>query len=560
MDAREPAASITRRAALSQLLGLVGIGLLAACSPAAPATAPTTAPAQQAPATIAPLTQPAAAPTQAAAATAPAASAGTPKRGGTFTFGTGQGFTTLDPHKAVLLNDQNVHLGLFDGLVRMNEAMEPQPALAESWELVDPLTYVFKLRPGVKFHNGREMSAADVKFTLDRIADPATASLWASFSLPQYDHSEVVDPTTIKLVNKNPFAPQIDGLAKVMIVAQENMREVGVQPIGTGPFQFGEYVQDDHLTLKRFPDYWDKDHVYLDQVVLKTIKDATAVAAALKTGAVDSVWQLSTPHAEEVVKDSNLALYHGQKNAVVQMLIVDNNQPPFNDVRVRQALSLATDRKAINEVAFYGQFQTHEYDVPLPADNWAFDKNLGKTDYDLNKAKQLFDAAGVSAGTTLTFQALSTANPEWVTTGEIIQQSLSKIGIKVNIDKLDLAAAAAVFIPPQDKQWGARIITTGNIGYSDPFFFLVTLQSKSSTNFTHYKNEQVDELLDKAQTILERDQRMSLYAQAQELIAKDVPCLFPYVQVGLYGVTKALKGFYAEADWVPHYGNAWLER
>jgi peptide/nickel transport system substrate-binding protein len=319
-------------------------------------------------------------------------------------------------------------------------------------------------------------------------------------------------------------------------------------------------VQDDHLTLKRFPDYWDKDHVYLDQVVLKTIKDATAVVQALKTGGVDSVWQLSTPHADEVIKDPNLALYHGQKNAVVQMLMIDNNQPPFNDVRVRQALSLATDRKAINDVAFYGQFQTHEYDVPLPEDNWAFNKHLAKAEYDLNKAKQLFDAAGVASGTTLTFQAISTANPEWVTTGEIIQQSLSKIGLKVNIDKLDLAAWAAIFAPPQDKQWAARIITNGNVGYSDPFFFLVTLQSGSSSNYNHYKNDQVDELLSKAQTTLERDQRMSLYAQAQELIAKDVPCPLPYVQVGLYGVTRALKGFYAEADWVPHYENAWLER
>jgi peptide/nickel transport system substrate-binding protein len=575
MDAREQSAGmsrrISRRTALSHTLGLVGIGLLAACAPAAPSAAPTAAPAQQAPAaTVAP-TQAAAAPTTAPAQQAPAATSaaapaaapaggGTPKRGGTYTFGTGQGFTTLDPHKPGLLNDQNAHHGLFDGLVRMNEAMEPQPALAESWQVIDPETYIFKLRTGVKFHNGREMTAEDVKFSLDRVADPATTSRWSAFSLPQYDHTEVVDPTTIKLVNKNPFAPQIDGLAKVMIVAKENVADIGTQPIGTGAFQFGEYVQDDHLTIRRFADYWDKDHVYLDQVVLKTIKDATAVVQALKTGGVDSVWQLSTPHADEVAKDPNLALYHGQKNAVVQMLMVDNNQPPFNDVRVRQALSYATDRKAINEVAFYGQFLTHEYDVPLPEDNWAFNKNLAKAEYDLNKAKQLFDAAGVSSGTTLTFQAISTANPEWVTTGEIIQQSLSKIGLKVNIDKVDLAAWAAVFAPPQDKQWGARIITNGNVGYSDPFFFLVTLQSKSSTNYNHYKNDQVDDLLARAQTTLDRDQRMSLYAQAQELIAKEVPCPFPYTQVGLYGVTRALKGFYAEADWVPHFENAWLDR
>jgi len=562
------AGHVTRRTVLRGALGIAGTSLLAACG-TAPAGAPTAAPAQQAPvATAAPTSPPAqVAP---AAATAPAAGAATPtsvpaagqtpKRGGTYTFGTGQGFTTLDPHKPGLLNDQNAHHGLFDALVRMNEAMEPQPALAESWQVQDPLTYLFKLRQGVKFHNGRDMTAEDVKFSLDRAVDSATGSRWKSFSLPQYDHSDVVDPNTLRLVNKNPFAPQIDGLAKVAIVAKENVGDIGNKPIGTGPFQFVEYVQDDRLVMKRFPDYWDKDRVYLDQVVIKTIKDATAVVQALKTGGVDSVWQLSTPHAEEVAKDPNLVLYHGQKNAVVQMLMIDNAQPPFNDMRVRQALSLATDRKAINDVAFYGQFLAHEYDVPLPEDNWAFSKDLAKAEYDLKKAKDLFDAAGVAGGTTLTFQAISTANPEWVTTGEILQQSLAKIGLKVNIEKLDLAAWAAVFAPPQDKRWAGRIISNGNVGYSDPFFFLVSLQSGSSTNYTHYKNDEVDGLLAKGQTTLDRNERVGLYAKAQEIITREVPCPFPYTQVGLYGVTKALKGFYAEGDWVPHFENAWLDR
>ncbi len=554
---------LDRRAFLRRALvasgGLAGASLLAACggsSQSAPTTAPVAATTVAATGAPSVATRPAG--SASTGATVPAA-AGAPKRGGKYTFGTGQGITTLDPHKTSLLNDQNAFAGLWSGLVVMNEDMEPQPSLAEKWDVVDPITYLFHLRKGVKFHNGREVTADDVKFSLDRVADPATASQLRGQSLPLYDHAEVVDPLTVKLINKSPFGPQIDALAKVMIIAKENLTDIGNKPIGTGPFQFGEFVQDDRLVMKRFPDYWNKDNVYLDQVVIKTIKDATALVQALKSGDVDSIWQLSTPKAQEVQSDPKLTIYRPKKNAIVQMLMLDNNQPPFNDPRARQALSYATDRKSINDVAFFGQFIPHDYDIPMPTDNWAFDKSLPKATFDLQKAKELFDAAGVKSGTKITYQAISTANPEWVTTGEILQQSLGKIGITVEIEKLDLSAWAAIFNPPTDKIWPARIISNGNTGYSDPFFFFVTAQP-GGRNFNHYGNKEAQGLLDKAASSVDRNQRMSLYAQVQQLMAKDVMCPTPYVQVGLYGVTKALKGFYAQADWVPHYESAWLDR
>jgi peptide/nickel transport system substrate-binding protein len=571
-------ARLTRRALLRRSvtlgLGLAGAGLLASCGPSTPAAAPPqSAPAQKAPAATtapAPTAAPAAAakpadapkpaeakPTE-AAQPAPAA-AGTPKRGGTYTFGTGQGISTLDPHKPALLNDRSVYAGLFNGLVKMNSKMEVQPDLAESWEVKDPLTYEFKLRRGVTFHNGRELTAEDVKFTFDRVADPATASRWKGFSIPQYDRMEVVDPYTVRLINKNPFAPQLDALGQFKIIAKENVGDLTTKPIGTGPFEFVEFVQDDRLVLKRFADYWEKDRVYLDQVVLKTVKDATALQQALKSGAVDSIWQMPTRDAEEVLNNDKLELLKPETHAIVQMLMVDNNEPPFNDPRARKALSYATDRKAIVEVAFFGQFEPHFYDVPLPTQNWAFNKNTPQAQYDLKKAKELFDAAGVTSATTLTFQAISTANPEWVVVGEILQQSLAEIGLKVVIEKLDLAAWGAVFNPSDQKRWPARIITNGNVGYSDPFFFFQTFE-EGLLNRNHYKNQEVQSLLTKAGTLIDRDERMPLYARAQELMAEDPPCPMPYVQHGLYGKTKALKGFYAEADFVPHYEHAWLDR
>jgi peptide/nickel transport system substrate-binding protein len=593
---------MTRRAfirgSLLAGLGLCTAGLLASCS-SAPAASPTSAPAR--PAEAAKPTEaakPAASPAAASASTAaagspaaaaspatsaspaviaspsaaasPAAGASSPapkpiaadpsaKKGGTYTFGTGQGISTLDPHKPALLNDRNIYSGLYNGLVKMTGKMELEPDLAESWQVVDPITYVFKLRRGVKFHNGREMTADDVKFSFDRAADPATASRWKGFSLPQYDRMEVVDPYTVKLVNKSPFPPQLDALGQFKIVAKENVGDLTTRPIGTGPFKMTEFVQDDRLVMEKFADSWEAPRVNLDKVIIKTVKDATALQQALKTGAVDSIWQMPTRDAEEVKASDKLELYQPEFNAIVQMLMIDNNEAPFNDPRARMALSYATDRASFNDVAFFGMFELHEYNVPLPSNNWAFNPKTPKATYDLQKAKELFTAAGVNAGTTLTFQAISTANPEWVVVGEILQQSLSEIGLKMQIEKLDLAAWGAVFNPADQKKWPARVITNGNVGYSDPFFFFQTFQ-EGLLNRNHYQNKEVQALIDKAAVSVDRSERMSLYGQAQEKMAADPPCPMPYVQRGLYGKAKALKGFYAEADWVPHFEYAWLDR
>jgi len=483
----------------------------------------------------------------------------TPVAGGTYVFGTGQSITTLDPHIPGLLNDQNLSCGLWNGLVKMTEDMEVVPDLAESWENPDPLTYIFHLRSGVTFQNGRELTADDVVFTLDRVKDPATGSRWASFALPQYDHSEAVDSLTVKIVNLNPFPAQISNLTKVKIIAPENAADIAESPIGTGPFQLVEFLPDDRVVMERYPGYWDAANVYLDGVTVKTVQDATALVQALKSGDVDSIWQMSTKDAGSVESDSNLEIYTGKQHAVVQQLMLDNAQPPFDNPDARRALSYATDRDAINEIAFFGYFEPQWYDTPLPSTHWAFNPDTPKAEFDLDKAKELFDAAGVGPDTTITYQAISTANPEWVVVGEILQQSLQEIGLSVEIEKLDLSAWVDVFVPSTEKSWPARTISNGNTGHADPASFFAGFKAEG-TNYNHYANTEVQDLIAQAEIEVDEATRKDLYFQVQALMAADPPCPFPYVQHGLYGKTKALKNFYAESDWVPHYENAWLEQ
>jgi peptide/nickel transport system substrate-binding protein len=260
-----------------------------------------------------------------------------------------------------------------------------------------------------------------------------------------------------------------------------------------------------------------------------------------------------------VASDPNLELYTGTQHAVVQQLMIDNAHPPFDNPLARKALSYATDRETINEIAFFGYFEPHWYDHPLPSSHPYFNPDTPMAEYNLERAAELFAEAGVTGDTPLVFQAISTTNPEWVVVGEIVQQSLAEIGIPVEIERLDLAAWLDVFVPSEEKQWPARVISNGNVGHADPSTFFTNFRDVPQ-NYNHYANTETQELMDQAAVTVDEEERRALYFEIQMLMAEDPPCPFPYVQHGLYGKTRALMGFYAESDWVPHFEHAWLDR
>ena len=487
--------------------------------------------------------------------------AGAAKKGGTLTLGTSQTITTLDPAKPGLLNDRSPWVGLWSALVKFSPKMEVMPDLAESWEVTpDGLVYTFKLRKGVKFHNGRDFTADDVKFTLERIADPQTASVFAGRSLPEFDKIEVIDPSTVKLTNKHPYAPQLDGLVACKIIAKENVADLNTNPIGTGPFQFVENLQDDHLTLKRFPGYFNADQTYLDQFTIKIVKDPTALQQAFLAGQVDMIWQLPARDADQVQKNQNMTIITPAVESFVGWLMYDMAQPPFNDKKARQAANFATDRKSIVDVAFFGRYKQHDANTPLAQSHWAFNSGVKGYTYDLKKAKDLFDAAGVQPGSTITYQCLTTANPEWVTIGEIFQQSYQEIGLNVEIKKYDLSAWLDVFVPPGTKTWPARIITNGITAGPDPALVMTYFLTGVPSNYQHYANDQVNDLLTQGRQLLDRDKRKGIYGEIQTIFDDDPPGIFPYFQPFMYGTYKYVQNFYAESGGEPHWENSWLSK
>jgi peptide/nickel transport system substrate-binding protein len=250
---------------------------------------------------------------------------------------------------------------LYEGLLTRSEQGELQPNLAESWKSVSPTLYEFKIRRGVTFHNGREMNASDVKYSFDRELDPKTGSpfraIWSAV-----DKIETPDKWTVRFQLKQPNAPFLNYLAGPyghQIVAKEVVEKNGdlnQVAAGTGPFRLAEYVPDSHLKLEKHKGYWRKGRPYLDGINIRIIKDESARLSAIRAGAVD-VTYVTAVNAPALKQDKNVVLLEGNNvfyGMTLAQFIPNDSKAPFNDKRVRQAMSLAIDRKEILDSVVFG--------------------------------------------------------------------------------------------------------------------------------------------------------------------------------------------------------------
>src|SRR4051794_7068237 len=294
-DDASPRRSVSRRGFLLGFAALTGgLALSAACgqpaAPAKPADAkPTEAAKPAAPAATSAPAAPAAAATTAPAAPAaaakpteaakPAASGDAPKKGGMLRIGLSTEAVTMDPHLSGSKIDRQIYHNIYEPLVMLDNKLQIKPSLAESWTQPDPKTLIFKLRQGVKFHDGTDFDAEAVKFNFDRMQDPATKSVRTG-EIANVQNAEVVDKNTVKLNLKKPDAALLATLTDRagMIISPAAVKKFGPDiqrnPVGTGPFQFVEWLKDDHLSAKKFDAYWDKNAgPYLDGLRYRPIPD-----------------------------------------------------------------------------------------------------------------------------------------------------------------------------------------------------------------------------------------------------------------------------------------------
>ena len=538
-----------------------------AAAPAAPATtgaAPTSAPAQAAKPTsaLAAATQPAAAqPTTAAKptaanqpTTAPAptstqapaakptgapAAAGQPKRGGILKVGLQADPTSLDPQKTSLTALFHVTEHIYSLLVRLKPDLTVEPDLAEKWDISpDGKTYTFTLRKGVKFHSGRPLVAADVKYTFDRMLDSATASpnvalLSSVESVATPDESTVV--ITLKQADAS-FLTNLTGPALVIInrdAVQQN-GDLTKTADGTGPFKFKEYVPNTRVVLERNPDYWEQGKPYLDGIEMTIASDDTARSAAVRTGTVDFIEYAPLKDMPSLKNDSSLTIA-GDQNTNIRYIGLNLTRPPFDNLKVRQAIAAVVDRDAVLGPAVFG-FGTSTVEI-FPPGFWA---GLGTKPPapDVARAKQLLTEAGYPSGFTTTI--LSWSQYSFLSNAAVVvQDQLKQIGINADINLEENAAYITDYFNNN-----FDLTVTGTSAYVDPNdIYLRNFGTGQKSNAVRYSNPKADELIAGGTATTDVGKRKEIYKQLQQVLLDDVPWVNLYIANQFEAMKSYVKGY-----------------
>ncbi len=415
----------------------------------------------------------------------------------------------LDPTSAAAQAiDSVVYTNIFEGLTRFMGDGSVVPGLAESWEISDDGTvYTFKLREGVTFHDGTAMDAEDVKFSLDRArAEESTNAQKGLFA--GITDVEVVDPQTVKVTLDGPNGMFLFNMAwgDAVIVAPESIDNIKQQPVGTGAFTFSEWVQGDRITLTRNENYWG-DAPSLEQATFKFISDPTAAFAAVMAEDVDVFSGFPAPeNLPQFEADPRFQVLVGSTEGET-ILSTNNKQPPFDNLKVRQAMAHAIDRQAIIDGAMFG------YGTPIGTHfaphHPAYVDLTAQSAYDPEKARALLAEAGFPDGfeTTLHLPPPSYARRG----GEIIASQLAEVGIKAEIINVEWAQwLESVF---NGKSFGLTIVSHTepmDIGiYANPDYYF------------QYDNPEFQALMDTLNKTTDPDERTALLGDAQRIIADD---------------------------------------
>lgn len=471
------------------------------------------------------------------------------------------GFTadalTLDPANHRNRETQTIIRNMHDGLLTRDSDMNVVSELAESWAAIEPTIYEFKLRRGVTFHDGSPMTAADVKFTFDRLtkdgAMDGQTSPRKSLLGPLKD-VKVIDDQTVHMVLAEPWPILPAMLPFQEVVSKAHVEKVGTAGMadsvaGTGPFRLVEWRRGDSVIMERYDGYYGgaadippTGKACVDRVIFKVIPENASRVAALLAGDVHIINGLPTHNVKQVAGNPNTRVMavNGTRSTYIAL---NNQTAPFDDTRVRHAVAHALDRKLIVDKILDGNATL--INGILSPDAFGKNETLPAYGYDLAKAKALLADAGHPDGLDVTLD-VDGANKE---TAEAIASLLTKAGIRTKVAVNEASQLTARYRTKGKPIDGQMWLTSWGNGSLDPVgIFVPTHRTAGRGNSSGYANAEVDALLDAANTETDRAKRAALYAEAEAIVNRDLPKVYLWVAKDLYGVSNQVAGWQPSAD------------
>ena len=443
----------------------------------------------------------------------------------------------LDPTLSRTYVGTLVMTAICDKLFDFDEHQAIVPVLASGYEWTDPTTLLIHIRPGVTFHDGEQLDAAAVKYTLDR-----HQNLPGSFrrnEIGAMDRTEIVDPLTVRVVLKQPFAPFIAvltdraGMVVAPRAAEAAGKEFGLHPVCAGPFRFQERVAQDRITLERFEGYWDADRIHYDRVIYRVLPDSSVRLANLRASALDiaevAPLDVDAARAARLTVVSVPGLGYG---ALTINLAAQT--PLAKDPRVRQAFQLSLDRAALNQVVFAGLYEPDAQAISAASPFFAPDIPIPP--HDPAAARALLKQTGLP--TPIRIDLLVYNTPQGVQAGEVIQSMAAEAGFEVHVTASEFGAVLAA-----TQRGDFQVALGGWSGLLDPdsnsYAFLHT---GSALNIAKYTNPDADRLLEQARIDPDPAHRRALYSQLWRQIQADLPLIYLWTTRNILGVQPNIQG------------------